>query len=42
MLEEKIANARAPLRGDQVPFFEEGENDDQALVNPPTKVEEDP
>ena len=34
-LEEEIANAGAPHRGEQVPPFEEDTNVDQALVNPP-------
>ena len=33
-VEEDIANAEAFLYGYLVPFLEEGENDNQALVNP--------
>ena len=34
-LEEEIANAGVPLRGDQVPPLEEDVNDDQGPVDPP-------
>ena len=34
ILEEEIANAGAPPRGEQVPPLEEDDNVDQALINP--------
>ena len=34
-LEEEIAIARSPSRGDQVPFLEEKSNFEEAPVNPP-------
>ena len=39
-LEEEIANAGAPPRGDQVPPLEEGVNDDQTPVNPPPLMDD--
>ena len=33
ILEEEIANAGVPPRGDQIPHLEEEANDDQALVD---------
>ena len=40
-LEEEIANAGAPPRGDQVPPLKEDANVDQALVNPPPLTDGD-
>ena len=40
-LDEEIANARAPPRGNQVPPLEEVPNDDQAPVNPPPLTDGD-
>ena len=39
-LEEETANAGAPPHGDQVPPLEEGDNDDQAPLNPPPLTDE--
>ena len=40
-LEEEIANAEAPPRGEQVPPHEEEANIDQAPVNPPPLTDGD-
>ncbi len=40
-LEEKIANAGAPPRGNQVPPLEEDDNDVKASVNPPPLTDGD-
>ena len=40
-LQEEIANAGAPSRGDQVPLLEADGNDDQAPVNPPPLIDND-
>ncbi|TMW99834.1 hypothetical protein EJD97_001873 [Solanum chilense] len=40
-LDEEIANAGAPPRGNQVPPLEEDVNDDQASVNPPPLTDGD-
>ena len=40
-LQEEIANAGAPSRGDQVPLLEADGNDDQAPVNPPPLMDGD-
>ena len=41
ILEEEIANAGAPSRGEQVPPLEEDVNVYQAPVNPPPLMDED-
>ena len=41
ILEEEIANAVVPPRGDQVPHLEEDGNDDQVSVNPPPLTDDE-